>query len=106
MALRVSTFIILFTVMHSDIFTVYVLFSFQNNMFYTGFTSDLVKRFHDHNVNNIDGFTRKHRPWIVLYTECFATKSEAMAREKYLKTGIGREFIKNTIFFDCYVSIL
>jgi putative endonuclease len=84
--------------MNLDCFTVYILYSFENKIFYTGYTSDLMKRFRDHNVNNYKSFTSKHRPWVVLYTECYFTKSEAMAREKYLKTGMGREFIKNIIF--------
>ncbi|WP_370566890.1 hypothetical protein [Flavobacterium sp. GP15] len=32
-----------------------------------------------------------------MYVEFFPSKAEAMKREKYLKTGIGREFIKNLI---------
>ncbi|MBP6237116.1 MAG: GIY-YIG nuclease family protein [Saprospiraceae bacterium] len=41
----------------------------KSNIFYTGFTSNLIKRFHDHNSFNLTGFTVKHRPWIVFYTE-------------------------------------
>ncbi|OUL60254.1 GIY-YIG nuclease family protein [Flavobacterium sp. AJR] len=39
----------------------------------------------------------KFRPWEVIHVEFFSSKSEAMKREKYLKSGIGREFIKNLI---------
>ena len=79
-------------------FTVYILYSFEHNIFYTGYTTNLIQRFRDHNFNNYKSFTSRHRPWVVLYTECFFTRSEALAREKYLKTGVGREFIKNIIF--------
>ncbi|PXY38640.1 endonuclease, partial [Flavobacterium cheongpyeongense] len=36
-------------------------------------------------------------PWKVIYVEFFDAKAEAIKKEKYLKTGIGREFIKNLI---------
>ena len=84
--------------MKLDCFTVYVLYSFENEIFYTGYTSDLVKRFHDHNTHNTNGFTVKYRPWIVLYTEIFTTKSSAISREKELKSGVGREYIKKIVF--------
>jgi putative endonuclease len=86
------------SLMNNDIYTVYVIFSFKNNIFYTGYTSNLVKRFNDHNYNNISGFTVKYRPWVVLYSEIFYTKSDALSREKYLKSGVGREFIRTSVF--------
>jgi putative endonuclease len=43
------------------------------------------------------GYTIKFRPWQVIYVEFFTTKSEALKREKLLKTGKGREFIKEMI---------
>ena len=84
--------------MDVEYYTVYVLYSFENTIFYTGFTTNIIKRFHDHNHNNITGFTVKNRPWVVFYTEIYTSKKEAMAREKYLKTGVGRDFIKKKIF--------
>ncbi|MBK9257967.1 MAG: GIY-YIG nuclease family protein [Saprospiraceae bacterium] len=80
-----------------EIFAVYVLYSLKSNIFYTGFTGNLIKRYHDHNYLNLSGFTTKHRPWIVLYTEIYLTKSEALKREKFLKSGKCRELIKQNI---------
>jgi len=77
-----------------DEFVVYILYSEKFNKNYTGFTSNLIERFKSHNIL---GFTIKFRPWKVIYVEFFNSKTEAMKREKYLKTGIGREFIKNLI---------
>ncbi|WP_240475252.1 GIY-YIG nuclease family protein [Flavobacterium reichenbachii] len=54
-------------------------------------------RVKSHNFLETKGYTLKFRPWIVIYTEFFNSKSEAMKREKYFKTGIGREFIKDLI---------
>jgi putative endonuclease len=78
-------------------FVVYILYSERFNKNYTGFTSNLIERFKSHNHLAAKGYTLKFRPWKVIHVEFFTSKSEAMKREKYLKTGIGREFIKNII---------
>ena len=78
-------------------FVVYILYSERFNKNYTGFTSNLIERFKSHNYLGTKGFTLKFRPWTVIHVEFFNSKSEAMKREKYFKTGIGREFIQNLI---------
>ena len=78
-------------------FTVYVLYSRAFNKIYIGFTSNLAQRMLSHNELSTKGYTLKYRPWHVLYTELFETKSEAIKREKSLKSAKGREFIWNKI---------
>jgi putative endonuclease len=39
------------------------------------------------------GYTKRFRPWKILFTEYYPTKKEAIIRERYLKTGKGREEI-------------
>ena len=78
-------------------FVVYILYSAKFNKTYTGFTSDLIERFKSHNNLSTKGYTLKFRPWIVIHIEFFNSKTEAINREKYLKSGIGREFIQNII---------
>ncbi|MEA9414030.1 MULTISPECIES: GIY-YIG nuclease family protein [unclassified Flavobacterium] len=78
-------------------FVVYILYSEKFNKNYTGYTSNLIERFKSHNFLETKGYTIKFRPWEVIHVEFFSSKSEAMKREKYLKSGIGREFIKNLI---------
>ena len=78
-------------------FTVYVLYSREFEKIYIGFTSDLETRFKSHNELGTKGWTIKYRPWIILYQEEFDSKSEAMKREKELKSGKGREFIWSLI---------
>ncbi len=80
-----------------DEFVIYILYSEKFNKNYTGFTSNLIERLKSHNHLGTKGYTLKFRPWKVIHVEFFNSKSEAMQREKYLKTGIGREFIKNLI---------
>lgn len=81
-----------------DNFVVYILFSEKYSKTYVGYTSNLIERFKSHNYLSKDGYTRKFRPWSVIHVEFFEDKKEALAREKYLKTGKGREYIKGLIF--------
>jgi putative endonuclease len=40
----------------------------------------------------VNTYTSKFRPWELIYFETFATRAEAMKREKQLKTSQGRAF--------------
>ena len=76
---------------------VYVLENPKGKL-YKGFTSNPEKRISQHNAN--DGFsshTSKRGPWKLVYQEEFSTEKEARQREKFLKTGVGREFLKKQI---------
>ncbi|HUI31054.1 MAG TPA: GIY-YIG nuclease family protein [Candidatus Acidoferrales bacterium] len=75
-------------------YTVYVLYSEKFHRHYTGFTSDFEGRMASHNVLGKKGWSKKYRPWKVIFTEEYETKAEAMRREKWLKSGAGRDFIK------------
>ena len=74
-------------------YTVYVLYSEKSRKHYTGYTSDLEKRISSHNDFG-RGWTTRYRPWNIIYTRQFESKSEAIVHEKWLKSGRGREFIK------------
>jgi putative endonuclease len=78
-------------------FTVYILYSFEHDKIYTGYTSNLIDRFHSHNSLGTTGWTCRYRPWIVIHAEIFFQKSAAMVREKELKSGKGRDWIKQNI---------
>ena len=75
-------------------FTVYVLHSRAYHKHYTGYTTDLQERLRSHNELGKD-WTKSYRPWLLIYTKEFETKAEAIAYEKWLKSGIGRDFIKS-----------
>ncbi len=79
-----------------EVYTVYILFSKTHNKSYVGYSNDLERRIWEHNNHPQKSFTSRYRPWVVVHTEEFETKKEAMAREKWFKTGIGREY-KNAI---------
>jgi putative endonuclease len=76
---------------------VYILYSQSHQKTYVGFTSDLEERLKSHNYYSKKGWTIRYRPWIVIYTEMYNDKKSAMAREKYFKTGAGRDFIQKEI---------
>ena len=75
-------------------YTVYILFSAKHQLHYTGFTTNLAMRLLSHNEFG-KGWTAKYRPWSLVFTKDFEIKKDAMDYEKWLKTGSGREFIKN-----------
>ncbi len=64
---------------------------------YIGYSSSLIQRFYSHNFFSNKGYTIKYRPWILAYVEFFKTKKEAIQRENWLKSGVGRKFIKEKI---------
>ncbi len=78
-------------------FTVYVLYSAKYKKTYVGYSSNLEERLKSHNELGKKGWTIKYRPWSILYTEQFAEKKDALLREKELKTGKGRDFIKTLL---------
>lgn len=64
---------------------------------YIGQTGNLVKRLADHNLGKTRYTTYIGGPWELIYKEPYETRSLAMKREKELKTGKGREFLKQHI---------
>ena len=78
-------------------YTVYALYSENFSKIYIGFTSNLPERLKSHNYLGKKGYTRKYRPWVLVYSEVFEVKSQAMKREKELKSARGREFVWSII---------
>jgi putative endonuclease len=76
------------------VYFVYVLFSESYNQHYVGSTQNLEKRIWAHN-EGLSRFTKGRGPWHLIYKEEYQTRSGAMKREKFLKSGQGRELIKN-----------
>ena len=83
--------------MKMEEYAVYVLKSLSSEKHYVGYTSNLITRFQSHNSLGKKGFTTRYRPWEVIHVEVYTTKRQAMNREKYLKSGHGREWMKKNI---------
>jgi len=77
-------------------FTVYVIVSLTQDLFYIGQTEDLLRRYRQHAFGQ-NRSTRRLRPHVVGHIEFFGTRAEAMRREKQLKTAAGRTWIKMTV---------
>jgi len=79
---------------------VYILQSGTNSKRYVGQTSDLQRRLQEHNNPALgkNRYTRKQKgPWRLIHSEKCETRSDAMKRERFFKSGQGREWIKENI---------
>jgi len=72
---------------------VYVLYSKTFNKIYLGQTLDLSRRFIEHNNMLLSKYTKRYVPRGVIYTEEFLSRSDAIKREKQLKSQEGIEFL-------------
>lgn len=62
--------------------------------FYVGMTEDLKRRFSEHQSNQAPA-TKNRGPWKLFYYEASLSKTDAIMREKYLKTAWGKRYIKS-----------
>ena len=72
----------------------YIIESIRYKIRYVGSTHNLEKRIRDHN-EGMAQYTKSRGPWKLICQEQYATRSEAVRREKFLKTGKGREYLAN-----------
>ncbi len=75
---------------------VYILKSSKNGDWYTGCTSDLQKRFSEHNEGK-STYTKDRGPYELIYYEAGLNKDDAFARERYLKSGMGKRYVNNRL---------
>jgi putative endonuclease len=66
-------------------FIVYILKSEIDGTHYYGHASDILERLKKHNLGKVR-YTKGRRPWRIIYSESFDTKSEAYKRELFFKT--------------------
>ena len=74
----------------------YLLQSKKDNKFYTGISNNLRKRLWQHN-NGMSTYTKWKGPFALIYYEACPAEDDARAREKYLKSGMGKRYIKNRL---------
>ena len=72
---------------------VYVLSSGIRNYLYVGLTNNIERRVKQHQDGRVRT-TRAYKPFTLITKEVYLTRKEARAREKYLKSGSGKEWIK------------
>ncbi len=79
----------------SVMFTVYVIKDVLGSK-YTGCSNNLSERLNEHK-GKLTKTTRKGDGWEVVYTREFVSRTEALRFEKMLKTGRGREMIRDLV---------
>ncbi|KKS81514.1 MAG: Excinuclease ABC C subunit domain protein [Candidatus Wolfebacteria bacterium GW2011_GWC1_43_10] len=75
---------------------VYVLNSREDGDNYVGCTDNLNKRLKQHNLGQVYS-TRKRRPLDLVYAEIFLNQQDAYEREKFLKSGWGKNYLKRVL---------
>ena len=75
---------------------VYVLRSLKDSKKYIGYTENLDRRLHEHESGMVKS-TRYRRPIELIYKESFKDKTDALKKEKFFKSGKGREFLKGKL---------
>ena len=81
-------------------FSVYVLRSEKNKKRYVGYTSkDPLVRLREHN-SGCNKYTKENGPFKLMGTELFETKTDAIKREHFLKSGQGRLFLNKVLSGD------
>ncbi len=75
---------------------VYILLNKKDKNFYVGYTKNLKKRISDHNLGKVNS-TKYRLPVTLIYYECCLNKYDAIKRERYLKTGMGKRYLKNRL---------
>ena len=75
---------------------VYIIQSQKDNSFYIGYSQNPESRLEKHNNANT-GYTSTKKPWMLVHTEEYETKTLAIKREKYIKKQKSLVFIRNLI---------
>lgn len=75
---------------------VYILKSLKDQNWYTGYTKDLTKRLSQHKAGQVVS-TKNRQPLRLIYFEGCLNKGDALAREKYLKSGMGKRYLRNRL---------
>ena len=77
-------------------YTVYILHSLTKDKFYIGYTANLTERITRHNQKS-KGFTGSTNDWVLVHHEKFITQSEAIQRERQIKSWKSKIKIKKLI---------
>ena len=77
-------------------FYVYLLRSESDMGFYVGYSANLRVRLRQHSEG--ESISTAHRgPWKLIYYEAYLDQADALGREKFLKSGAGRSYLKKQL---------
>jgi putative endonuclease len=75
----------------------YLLENRDDKSWYIGYTADLKKRISEHLAGYGCRTTSMKNNWKLIYYECYANKIDALGRERFLKSGAGRQYLKKQL---------
>jgi putative endonuclease len=76
---------------------VYLLESLVDQSWYIGYTPATPdKRLASHNLGKVY-YTSRKKPWKIIYYEAYLKREDALGREKFLKSGSGRRYLKKQL---------
>jgi putative endonuclease len=81
---------------YSLMFYTYILKSEKDGKLYTGSTKDLRKRLMQHN-KGLSTYTKGRGPFKIIYYEACLLEDKARSRELFLKSGMGKRYLKNRL---------
>lgn len=73
---------------------VYAIKSLKDSRIYVGISTQPIKRLKEHNNGKVKS-TQFYRPWKLIYKKYIGDRKIARTKEKKLKSGYGKEFLKN-----------
>lgn len=79
-----------------NMYYVYVIKSEKDNSLYKGITNSLSRRLKEHNLGKNQS-TKSKIPYVLVYHETVDNRMKAREREKWFKSGEGREFLRKII---------
>ncbi|MBI5222235.1 MAG: GIY-YIG nuclease family protein [Candidatus Magasanikbacteria bacterium] len=74
-------------------YSIYAIKSGKDGRIYVGMSKGIEKRVKEHNLGQVFS-TKGYRPWKLIYIEQVGTRNECRRKEKYYKSGCGKEFLK------------
>lgn len=80
----------------NGMYSVYAIKSSVNGSIYVGMSHDVQKRLAEHNAGKTKS-TKAYAPYVLLYQEYVGARPIARKREKYLKSGAGKEYLKSLV---------
>lgn len=75
---------------------VYAISSLTKNYIYVGLTDNVERRVMQHN-KGYEKTTKPYLPYKIILIEEFVTRTDARKREKYLKAGIGKDYLRSLL---------
>ena len=79
-----------------QMYYVYIISSISRKYVYTGITNNIERRFREHNEGK-NKTTKPYAPFMIIFQEAFRSRVDARIKEKYFKSGVGREWVKGNL---------